>query len=66
MLLINELSDECQPCELLRLVGDQSLGISMRREAECQRMYYQTYRDLKRICQCKVTQQHSHPLSHSN
>lgn len=52
MLLLNQI-DETKKSEILNLIRDKSLGITLINDAECQELYYQTFKDLKRICKSK-------------
>ena len=59
MLLLNQM-DESKKEEILNLLRNKSLGMSIKPDAKCLDMYYQTFRDLKRICQrpaaiCTIT-----------
>lgn len=54
MLLLNQI-DESKKEEVLNLLKNKSLGINLRLEPECMDLYYQTFRDLKRICQKPAT-----------
>lgn len=49
MILLNQI-DESKKNEIINLVRDKSLGIRVVADQECQGLYYQTFRDLKRIC----------------
>lgn len=49
MILLNQI-DESKKNEIINLVRDKSLGIRVVTDQECQGLYYQTFRDLKRIC----------------
>jgi hypothetical protein len=49
MILINQI-DESKKNEIISLIKDKSLGIKIINESECYDLYYQTFKDLKRIC----------------
>lgn len=49
MILLNQI-DEAKKPEVINLIRDKSLGIKMVTDADCQDLYYQTFKDLKRIC----------------
>lgn len=54
MILLNQLEDiECKKNEILTLINDTSLGIKLNCDPECLDLYFQTFKDLKRICKCK-------------
>lgn len=53
MILLNQI-DETKKNEVINLMRDKSLGIRMVPDSECQGLYYQTFRDLKRICKSKI------------
>lgn len=54
MILLNQIDDsESKKSEILNLIRDKSLGIKLHSDSESLEMYYQTFRDLKRICKCK-------------
>ena len=52
MILVNQI-DETKRNEILSLLKDKSLGIKLSSEPECLELYYQTFKDLKRICKVK-------------
>ena len=49
MILVNQI-DESKRKEILSLMRDKSLGIKLINDPECYDLYYQTFKDLKRIC----------------
>ena len=52
MILLNQI-DETKKPEIINLMRDKSLGVRILPDAECQDLYYQTFKDLKRICKSK-------------
>lgn len=53
MILLNQI-EESKKNEIINLIRDKSLGIRVLSDAECQSLYYQTFRDLKRICKSMI------------
>lgn len=49
MILVNQISDT-KRIEILNLIRDRSIGLKLNNDDECQELYYQTFKDLKRIC----------------
>ena len=49
MILVNQISDT-KRIEILNIIRDRSIGLKLNNDDECQELYYQTFRDLKRIC----------------
>ena len=49
MILINQI-DESKKNEIINLLKDKSLGMKLLNQTECADLYYQTFKDLKRIC----------------
>lgn len=55
MILLNQIEDkDGNKEEILRLINDKILGIQLKDDLECLDQYFQTYKDLKRICKCKL------------
>jgi len=52
MILLNQI-EESKKNEIISLIKDKSLGIKIINESECYDLYYQTFKDLKRICKSK-------------
>jgi hypothetical protein len=53
MIFINQI-DETKKSEIINLIKDKSLGIKLLNNIECVDLYYQTFKDLKKICKCKL------------
>lgn len=54
MILLNQIDDsESNKHEILSLMREKILGIHLKSEPECLDLYFQTFKDLKRICKCK-------------
>jgi len=49
MVLVNQI-DESKRHEIINLLKDKSLGITLLGDTECLDLYYQTFKNLKRIC----------------
>ena len=49
MILLNQI-DETNPVELVDLINDKSLGLNVLQNIECNQLYLQTFKDLKKIC----------------
>lgn len=49
MLVLNQIDQTKKP-EIIDLISDKSLGIKIYSDASCVEMYYQTFKDLRRIC----------------
>lgn len=58
MILLNQI-DENKKNEVINLMRDKSLGVRVLNDPDCQDLYYQTFKDLKRICK-------SNQLTHLN
>ena len=52
MILINQI-DVNKKNEIINLIRDRSLGIKILGDQECVDSYYQTFKDLKRICKAQ-------------
>ena len=52
MVLVNQI-EEIKRNEIINLLKDKSLGITLSNEPECLDLYYQTFKNLKRICKGK-------------
>ena len=50
MLILNQI-DEHKRNDILNLICDKSVGIKLNSDSSCLDMYYQTFKDLRRICQ---------------
>lgn len=54
MIMLNQIEDiDANKEEVLRLINDKILGIQLKNDPDCFDLYFQTYKDLKRICKCK-------------
>lgn len=49
MLVLNQI-DQTKKSEIIDLISDKFLGIKIYSEQSCYEMYYQTFKDLRRIC----------------
>ncbi len=49
MILVNQI-EENKRNEIINLLKDKSLGINLLGDKECLDLYYQTFKNLKRIC----------------
>lgn len=49
MILVNQI-EESKRNEIISLLKDKSLGIKLQSDKECLDLYYQTFKNLKRIC----------------
>jgi hypothetical protein len=49
MILVNQI-EENKRSEIINLLKDKSLGINLLGDKECLDLYYQTFKNLKRIC----------------
>ncbi len=49
MILVNQI-EESKRNEIISLLKDKSLGIKLQNDKECLDLYYQTFKNLKRIC----------------
>lgn len=52
MILLNQI-DESRRNEIIGLIKDKSLGFKIYPCTESHDLYYQTFRDLKKICKSK-------------
>jgi hypothetical protein len=52
MILLNQI-DEGKRNDTLNLIKDKSLDLKIIANEQCYELYYQTFKDLKRICRCK-------------
>ena len=53
MILLNQI-DESKRNDTLNLIRDKSLDLKIIANEECYELYYQTFRDLKKICRCNL------------
>lgn len=54
MIMLNQIEDiDSNKEEILRLINDKILGIQLKNDPDFFDLYFQTYKDLKRICKCK-------------
>ena len=53
MILVNQV-EESKRNEIISLLKDKSLGIKLQSDKECLDLYYQTFKNLKRICNGKL------------
>ena len=52
MILLNQI-DESRRIEIISLIRDKSLGFKIYPSVEAHESYYQTFKDLKKICKSK-------------
>jgi hypothetical protein len=52
MILLNQI-DEINKNEILCLLKDKSLDFKLFSNVDCYELYYQTFKDLKKICSSK-------------
>ena len=52
MILLNQI-DEGKRNDALNLIKDKSLDLKINSNEDCHEFYYQTFKDLKKICRCK-------------
>lgn len=55
MIRLNQIDDcESNKQEILALMREHILAIHIKSDLDCLDLYFQTFKDLKRICKCKL------------